>query len=64
MKLAIAMFVLLGVAACAEPKVDVKIYKHIESGNLIYCESGDLDNSDLHEYQGEGKIGESRAVAC
>jgi len=46
-----------------EPQVDVKIYRHIESGNLIYCETGEL-TGDLHEYVGEGQIGESEAVAC
>ncbi len=45
-------------------KVEVKIYKHIESGNLIYCRTGNLDNSALHEYQGEGKIDESKAEHC
>ncbi len=49
--------------AAKEPMVDVKIYRHIESGNLIYCETGEL-TGDLHEYVGEGQIGESTAVAC
>lgn len=46
-----------------EPKVDVKIYKHLESGNFIYCETGEL-TGDAHEYIGTGKIAESKAVAC
>jgi len=57
--IAMALVLLVG---CA--KVSVKIYKHIESGNLVYCETGDLDNSELHEYQGEGVIDEAKAVAC
>jgi hypothetical protein len=47
----------------AEPKVAVKIYKHTESGNYIYCETGTL-NDEFHTYEGEGKIAESKAVAC
>ncbi len=54
-----------------EVKVDVKIYKYTPAdetdpsyGNLIYCETGDLDNSAAHTYQGKGKIAESKAVAC
>lgn len=46
-----------------EPKVDVKIYKHRESGNLIYCRTGEL-NDEFHDYQGEGVIAESKAVEC
>lgn len=46
-----------------EPQVAVKIYKHRESGNLIYCRTGTLTN-DLHSYEGEGQIGESKAVEC
>ncbi len=44
-------------------KVAVSIYRHIESGNLIYCESGSLQG-DMHEYVGEGKIDADKAVAC
>ena len=47
----------------AEPKVAVKIYKHRESGNFIYCRTGEL-NDEFHDYQGEGKIAESKAVEC
>lgn len=47
----------------AEPKVAVKIYLHVESGNYIYCETGEL-NDEFHTYEGEGKIAESKAVAC
>lgn len=47
----------------AEPKVDVKIYKHTESGNYIYCRTGTLTN-EFHTYEGEGKIAESKAVEC
>ena len=47
----------------AEPKVAVKIYKHTESGNYIYCETGTLTD-EFHTYEGEGKIAESKAVAC
>lgn len=47
----------------AEPKVAVKIYLHRESGNFIYCETGTLTD-EFHDYQGEGKIAESKAVAC
>jgi len=51
------------VVIAKEPQVAVKIYRHIESGNLIYCETGTLTD-ELHEYVGEGKIGKSQAVAC
>lgn len=47
----------------AEPKVAVKIYKHTESGNYIYCRTGTLTN-EFHTYEGEGKIAESKAVEC
>lgn len=64
---AAAVVALIALAGCdlapKEPQVDVKIYRHIESGNLIYCETGEL-TGDLHEYVGEGQIGESQAVAC
>lgn len=67
----IAMMLLVLVQGCsfsssfapAEPTVAVKIYKHIESGNLIYCETGTLTD-EFHTYQGEGVIAESKAVAC
>lgn len=58
----ILLAALIGMFA-AEPQVAVKIYKHTESGNLIYCETGTL-NDEFHTYEGEGKIGESKAVAC
>lgn len=68
--IAVLGFVLMPVALvqgcswfAAEPTVAVKIYKHIESGNLIYCETGTLTD-ELHTYQGEGVIAESKAVAC
>lgn len=61
--LAILLVLVLVNVFIAEPQVDVKIYKHLESGNFIYCETGTL-SGDLHEYVGEGKIGESKAVAC
>lgn len=62
---AIAVLIVLVIAwmLLAEPKVDVKIYKHTESGNYIYCETGTL-NDEFHTYEGEGKIAESKAVAC
>jgi len=47
----------------AEPKVEVKIYKSLETGNFIYCRTGEL-TGDQHEYIGEGKIAESKAVEC
>ena len=67
-KLFIAVMVaLVGIALIvwlmAEPKVAVKIYKHTESGNYIYCETGTLTD-EFHTYEGEGKIAESKAVAC
>lgn len=44
-------------------KVAVSIYRHKESGNLIYCRTGTLQG-DMHEYVGEGKIDASKAVEC
>lgn len=44
-------------------KVAVSIYRHIESGNLIYCRTGSLQG-DMHEYVGEGKIDADKAVEC
>ncbi len=46
-----------------EPQVDVKVYKHRESGNYIYCETGTLTD-EFHDYIGESQIGESEAVGC
>lgn len=62
---AMAVLIILVIAwmLLAEPKVAVKIYKHTESGNYIYCETGEL-NDEFHTYEGEGKIAESKAVAC
>lgn len=61
--LSILMVLGLSYYFLAEPKVDVKIYKHTESGNYIYCETGTLTN-EFHTYEGEGRIAESKAVAC
>ena len=44
-------------------KVAVSIYRHKESGNLIYCRTGSLQG-DMHEYVGEGKIDADKAVEC
>jgi len=44
-------------------KVAVSIYRHKESGNLIYCRTGSLQGA-MHEYVGEGKIDASKAVEC
>lgn len=51
------------IALLAEPRVAVKIYKSLETGNFIYCRTGTLEGPD-HEYIGEGKIAESKAVEC
>ena len=63
----VVVVMLVGIALItwlmAEPKVAVKIYKHTESGNYIYCETGTLTD-EFHTYEGEGKIAESKAVAC
>lgn len=64
--IALGMVMLMGFGCpdqAKEPMVDVKIYRQISTGNLIYCETGEL-TGDLHEYVGEGQIGESQAVAC
>jgi hypothetical protein len=66
MMITVVVIVLIALGAwylLAEPKVAVKIYKHRESGNLIYCRTGEL-NDEFHDYQGEGKIAESKAVEC
>lgn len=44
-------------------KVAVSIYKHVESGNYIYCRTGSLQGPN-HVYVGEGKIDADKAVAC
>jgi len=44
-------------------KVAVSIYKHIESGNYIYCRTGSLQGPK-HVYVGEGKIDADKAVEC
>lgn len=63
----VVVLIMIGIALVAwlmaEPKVAVKIYKHTESGNYIYCETGTLTD-EFHTYEGEGKIAESKAVAC
>ena len=44
-------------------KVAVSIYKHVESGNYIYCRTGSLQGPN-HVYVGEGKIDADKAVEC
>lgn len=63
MRILILSLFIAGCSFFVEPKVDVKIYKHTESGNYIYCETGTLTN-EFHTYEGEGRIAESKAVAC
>ena len=67
MKSLIALPILVLVATtvgCAkEPKVDVTIYKHRETGNIIYCETGTLTDPPYEDI-GAGKIGESKASGC
>ena len=46
-----------------DDRVAVEIYRNDESGNMIYCETGDL-NDEFHTYMGSGKISRDKAVAC
>lgn len=45
-------------------KVAVEIFKSDETGEMIYCESGDLHGSAGHTYMGSGTIDGDLAVAC
>jgi len=45
-------------------KVAVEIFKSDETGEMIYCESGDLHGSSGHTYMGSGTIDGDKAVAC
>jgi len=45
-------------------KVAVEIFKSDETGEMIYCESGDLHGSSGHTYMGSGTIDGDLAVAC
>lgn len=45
-------------------KVAVEIFRSDETGNMIYCESGDLHGSAGHTYMGSGTIDGDLAVAC
>ena len=49
--------------AMAEPKVDVKIYKNRESGEMTYCETGTLVDPPM-QFMGSGSIRESKAESC
>jgi hypothetical protein len=46
------------------PKVAVEIFKSTETGNMIYCSSGDLHGSSGHTYMGSGTIDPAKAVSC
>ena len=46
-----------------DDRVAVEIYRNDETGNMIYCETGDL-NDEFHTYMGSGKIRAAKAVAC
>ena len=59
----VAILVMMAPAVFAA-KVAVEIYRHDESGEMIYCESGDLSNSGMHTYMGSGTIDADKAVAC
>jgi len=43
--------------------VDVEIYRHIESGNLIYCATGAL-NDEFHTHEGSGQIEKGQESYC
>ncbi len=45
-------------------KVAVEIFRSDETGEMIYCESGDLHGSAGHTYMGSGTIDGDKAVAC
>ncbi len=45
-------------------KVAVEIFRSDETGEMIYCESGDLHGSSGHTYMGSGTIDGDKAVAC
>jgi len=59
----IVVFAMLFNALAPANMVDVKIYKHRETGDLIYCKTGTLTN-EFHDYQGEGQIDASKAESC
>ena len=63
----IAVLLLVGLAwlvdLAPDDRVAVEIYRNDESGNMIYCETGDL-NDEFHTYMGSGKISRDKAVAC
>jgi hypothetical protein len=59
------MFVLIAVPFFDfGPKVAVEIFKSTETGNMIYCSSGDLHGSSGHTYMGSGTIDPAKAVSC
>jgi hypothetical protein len=62
---AVALVFAIAVAAYffADPMVDVKIYQHLESGEFIYCASGEL-TGDKHKYIGTGEAKKSKTVHC
>ena len=47
----------------ADPMVSVKMYKHIESGEPIYCITGEI-TGDKHTYVGETMVRKSEAGHC
>ena len=44
-------------------KVDVEIYKNVESGDMTYCETGTLVDPPF-QYMGSGKIDGDKASSC
>ena len=58
----VAQLALIGLLM-KEPKVDVKIYKNRESGEMTYCETGTLVDPPM-QFMGSGSIRESKAESC
>ena len=62
--LAVLLAVYLGYQFLFAAKCAVEIYKVDATGEMIYCQTGDLSNSADHTYMGSGTIDCDKADHC